>query len=45
MPCTSAFGEASKGWTYARLEKCEFEVEFLSYVISGNGIHMDPRKV
>ncbi len=33
---------------YARLEKCRFhqsEVKFLSYIISGNGICMDPHKV
>jgi hypothetical protein len=33
---------------YAKLEKCEFlqfEVEFLSYIIFGDDIHMDPRKV
>ncbi len=33
---------------YAKLEKCEFrqtEVEFLGYIISGNGIHMDLHKV
>jgi hypothetical protein len=33
---------------YAKLEKCEFhqsEVEFLGYIIFGNGIHMDPRQV
>ncbi len=33
---------------YAKLEKCkfhQFEVEFLSYVIFGNGIHMDLHKI
>ncbi len=33
---------------YGKLEKCEFyqsEVEFLGYIISRDGIHMDPRKV
>jgi hypothetical protein len=33
---------------YTKLEKCEFhqfEVEFLDYIIFGNGIHMDPHKV
>jgi len=33
---------------YAKLKKCEFhqyEMEFLGYVIFGNGIHMDPCKV
>jgi hypothetical protein len=33
---------------YAKLEKCEFhqfEMEFLGYIISGYGIHMDPCKV
>jgi hypothetical protein len=33
---------------YAKLEKCEFhqlQVEFLGYVISNNGISMDPKKV
>jgi hypothetical protein len=33
---------------YTKLEKCEFhqsEVEFLGYIISRDGIHMDPRKV
>jgi hypothetical protein len=33
---------------YANLEKCEFhqsEIEFLGYVISKYGIHMDPCKV
>ncbi len=33
---------------YAKLEKCglhQFEVEFLGYIIFGDGIHMDLRKV
>jgi hypothetical protein len=33
---------------YAKLEECEFhqfEMEFLGYIISGNGIHMDLHKV
>jgi hypothetical protein len=33
---------------YAKLKKCEFhqfEVEFLGYVIFGDGIRMDPCKV
>jgi hypothetical protein len=33
---------------YAKLEKCEFhqtEVEFLGYIIIGNGIYMDFCKV
>jgi hypothetical protein len=33
---------------YAKLGKCEFhqfEVEFLGYIIFGNGIHMDLLKV
>jgi hypothetical protein len=33
---------------YANLEKCEFhqsKVEFLAYIIFGNDIHMDLRKV
>jgi hypothetical protein len=33
---------------YAKLEKCMFyqlQVEFLGYIISGNGISMDPHKV
>jgi hypothetical protein len=33
---------------YTKLKKCEFhqsEVEFLGYIISRDGIHMDPRKV
>jgi hypothetical protein len=33
---------------HAKLKKCEFhqsKVEFLSYVISRNGIRMDPCKV
>jgi hypothetical protein len=33
---------------YAKLEKCgfhQFEVEFLGYIIFGNGIPIDPRKV
>jgi hypothetical protein len=33
---------------YTKLEKCEFhqsKVEFLGYIISRDGIHMDPCKV
>jgi hypothetical protein len=33
---------------YTKFEKCEFhqsKVEFLGYVIFGNGIHINPRKV
>jgi hypothetical protein len=33
---------------YAKLEKCgfnQFEVEFLGYIIFGDGVRMDPRKV
>jgi hypothetical protein len=33
---------------YTKLKNCEFhqsEVEFLGYIISKDGIHMDPRKV
>jgi hypothetical protein len=33
---------------YAELEKCGFnlsKVEFLGYIVSGNGTHMDPHKI
>jgi hypothetical protein len=33
---------------YAKVKKCEFhqfEVEFLGYIIFGNGVCMDPHKV
>jgi hypothetical protein len=48
MPCTFGFGKASRNWTLAKLKKCEFyqfKVEFLGYIIFGDDIGMDPRKV
>jgi hypothetical protein len=33
---------------YAKLKRCRFhqsKVEFLGYIISGDGVHMDPHKV
>jgi hypothetical protein len=48
MPCTSGFGKFQEVGLYAKLEKCEFhqsKVEFLGYVIFGDGIRMDPHKV
>jgi hypothetical protein len=30
---------------YAKLEKCEFHQSKVGYIIFGNGICMDPRKV
>jgi hypothetical protein len=33
---------------YAKLDKCEFhlsQVEFFGYIVSNNGISMDPKKV
>jgi len=48
MPCTSSFGEVLEVGFYAKLEKCEFpesEMEFLGYIVFGNGIHMDPHKI
>ncbi len=47
-PCTFVLEKLWKVGPYAKLDKCgfhQFEVEFLSYIISRNGIHMDPRKV
>jgi len=48
MPCTSSFGKFQEVGLYTKLKKCgfhQFEVEFLGYVISRDGIHMDPHKV
>jgi hypothetical protein len=44
----SCFGKVSKSWSLCQIGKCGFhqsEVEFLSYIISGDGICMDPHKV
>ena len=33
---------------YAKLEKCEFDqkkVEFLGYILSGDGVSTDPKKI
>jgi len=33
---------------YAKLKRCglhQYEVEFLGYIIFGDGVHMDPHKV
>jgi hypothetical protein len=47
--CTSNFGKASKSWTLCQIEKMWFQSiwngNFLSYVIFGDGIHMDLPKV
>jgi hypothetical protein len=48
MPCTFSFGKFQEVGLYTKLKKCgfhQFEVEFLGYVISKDGIHMDPHKV
>jgi len=44
----SYFGIFLKSWFYVKLEKCgfhQFEVEFLGYIISRDGFHMNPHKV
>ncbi len=44
----SCWRNFKKSELYAKLEKCEFhqsKMEFVGYIISGNGICMDPRKV
>jgi hypothetical protein len=44
----SSFGKFQEVGLYAKLKKCgfhQFEMEFLGYVISRDGIRMDPHKV
>ncbi len=48
MPCTFGFGEVSGSWTLHPIGKCEFhqsKMEFLDYIIYGDGIHKDLCKV